>query len=278
MRGHGTRIVQVTLDGEALGTPVIPGDLTGQHDVRILLSGDVPGGAMNRVANRYTPPTPSVQLSNGDLTWESVDDASAYRIVRNGIVVDTTLRTRYGVSADTTLAEYQVQAVNARGASSFQSEPVRVVEEEGVQTVQPDGPLRSNDEGYTGDGYLPLTKEQHTAVSFEVTVDEAGLYALDLRYANGHGPINTDNKCAIRTVRVEGERIGAVVFPQRGDDAWADWGYSNVLRTTLAEGTHTITLALTASDENMNGDVNAAHLDHLRLTQLATEGATSVQN
>jgi hypothetical protein len=105
-----------------------------------------------------------------------------------------------------------------------------------------------------------------------VTLDEAGTYALDLRYANGNGPINTDNKAAIRTVRVDGERLGAVVLPQRGTGAWSDWGYSNVHRLSLNEGTHTITLAFTDADENMNGDVNAAHLDHLRLTRLPSVG------
>jgi hypothetical protein len=166
------------------------------------------------------------------------------------------------------MAEYQVEAVDARGLSSFRSEPVRVVADAGVQTVQPNGALESKHEGYTGDGYLPITKENNTTVRFEVTVDEAGTYALDLRYANGHGPINTDNKCAIRTVRVDGEPLGAAVFPQRGPGAWSDWGYSNGLRVSLDAGTHTVTLAFTEHDENMNGAVNAAHLDHLRLTRL----------
>jgi len=268
MKGHGTRIVQVTLDGEALDEPVIPADLEGAHDVRIVLSGGMPDGEMNLVANRYTPSTPNVQLDDGALSWTPLDDASAYRIVRNGAVVDTTLRTRYGVSADTALAEYQVQAVDARGLHSFRSEPVRVVSDAGVQTVQPDGPLESADGGYTGDGYLPLTKEQNTTVRIEVPVADSGRYALDLRYANGNGPINTDNKAAIRTVRVDGERLGAAVFPQRGPGAWSNWGYSNALSVSLDEGTHTITLTFTASDENMNGAVNAAHLDHLRLTRL----------
>jgi hypothetical protein len=271
MKGHGTRIVQVTLNGEVLDAPVIPDSLTGHHDVRLVLSGGVPNGAMNLVANRYTPATPQVQMEGDALSWAPVGDASAYRIVRNGSVVDTTLRPRYGISTDSTLAEYQVQAVDARGLRSFRSEPVRVVADAGVQTVQPSGSLQSTDEGYTGDGYLPLTKEQNTTVRMEVSVADSGRYALDLRYANGHGPIATGTKAAIRTVHVDGKRLGAAVFPQRGADAWSDWGYSNVLRVSLSEGTHTVTLALTDADQNMDGAVNAAHLDHLRLTRLSSE-------
>jgi len=271
LKGHGTRITQITLDGEPLDDPVIPGDLTGRHEVRILLSGDVPESERTLVANRYTPAAPSAQVTNGNLSWEPVGEASAYRIIRNGAVVDTTLRTRYPVSADSALAEYQVQAVDARGLRSFRSEPVRVVDETGVQMIQPSDTLKSEHEGYTGEGYLPLSKGENTTVKMNVTVGEAGTYALDLRYANGNGPINTDNKCAIRTVRVDGERLGAAVLPQRGVDAWSDWGYSNTLRVELKAGTHTITLAFTDSDENMNGEVNAAHLDHLRLTRLPVE-------
>jgi hypothetical protein len=105
-----------------------------------------------------------------------------------------------------------------------------------------------------------------------VTVETAGSYALDVRYANGNGPVTTGDRCSVRTLRVDGERRGTVVLPQRGDGAWSDWGYSTVLRVSLDEGTHTVRLAFTDADENMNGAVNAAHLDHLRLTRLSAAG------
>lgn len=268
MVGHGTRIAQVTLDGDPLEEPQLPADLEGTHEVRIVLSGGLPSGEINRVDNRYTPAAPVVEKDDGELVWAPVDDASAYRVFRNGTAVDTTLRTRYPVDAGPVLSEYQVQSVNARGLRSFRSEPVRVVAETAVQTVPPAGSLATDDDGYTGEGYLPMTEEENTTATFEVTVEEGGMYAIDLRYANGHGPVNTDNKAAVRTVRVDGERLGTAVLPQRGDGAWTDWGYSNVLRVALEEGKHTITLVFTDTDRNMNGEVNAAHLDHLRLTRL----------
>jgi hypothetical protein len=52
-------------------------------------------------------------------------------------------------------------------------------------------------------------------------------------------------------------------------DVWNDWGYSSALVVPLTAGTHTVTLAYTAIDRNMNGAVNTALLDHLRLTRLA---------
>jgi hypothetical protein len=97
------------------------------------------------------------------------------------------------------------------------------------------------------------------------------VYLVEPRYANGSGPINTDAKAAIRTLRVDGREAGVLVMPQRGTDRWTDWGYGTALRVRLAPGAHTLTLAFTPLDENMDGRVNTALLDHLRLTHVAAD-------
>ena len=94
---------------------------------------------------------------------------------------------------------------------------------------------------------------------------------MEPRYANGSGPINTDAKAAIRTLSVGSDRIGALVMPQRGTDRWSDWGYGTGLRAYLDAGAHTLVLELTEHNENMDGRVNTALLDHLRLTRVAVE-------
>ena len=159
--------------------------------------------------------------------------------------------------------------MDGRGLRSFLSEPVRVAPTRAVTVVQP--PSEGQEQthaGYTGDGYLQLTKTSHRTVRFTVDIPETRTYSIDVRYANGSGPINTDNKAAIRTLSVDGMRLGALVMAQRGEGRWDDWGYSNPLLARLPGGTHTVELSFTASDENMNGDVNTALLDHLRLTHL----------
>lgn len=271
MKGYGTRITQITLDGEALDAPRIPADLTGQHDVTILLSGGLPDGSINDVANRYAPPTPTLSTRRGTLQWTSVGGAAAYRVYRNGSLVDTTLRTQRSVSPDSILREYQVQALSPSGFVSFRSEPVRVVSDAGVTTAAPESPLSTEHAGYTGRGYVSISRDENTTVPFQIEIEDAGRFAVDIRYANGHGPVNTDNKCAIRTLQVDGQRKGAVVLPQRGDGAWDDWGYSNDVHVQLDEGTHTLSLVFKEANENMNGRVNAAHVDHLRLTRLSAE-------
>jgi hypothetical protein len=102
-----------------------------------------------------------------------------------------------------------------------------------------------------------------------VQAPATGRYALDFRYANGNGPINTSNKCAFRTLRdAAGRQLGTAVFPQRGVDEWSDWGFSNPIIVELPKGTHTLTLVYEPANENMNGEVNQAMLDYVRLTRV----------
>jgi hypothetical protein len=94
------------------------------------------------------------------------------------------------------------------------------------------------------------------------------MYSIDFRYANGNGPTNTENKCAIRTLKVDEKKAGTFVFPQRGVDEWSNWGFSNPVHVSLKKGKHTVTLSFEHSNENMNVDINQAMLDYLRITKI----------
>ena len=115
---------------------------------------------------------------------------------------------------------------------------------------------------------MPLTRERNPRVELPVRVACGGTYAVEARYANGSGPINTDSKAAIRSLLVDGQPAGVLVMPQRGQGLWTEWRYSTLQRVRLTPGEHTLTLAFTALDENMDARVNTALLDHLRLTRL----------
>jgi hypothetical protein len=93
----------------------------------------------------------------------------------------------------------------------------------------------------------------------------AGRYEIKFRYANGSGPINTDNRCAIRTLFIDGKRVGAVVMPQRGAMQWSNWGFSSVQAVDLKNGTHIIELRFEPEDENMSPDVNRVVVDSVYL-------------
>ena len=105
-----------------------------------------------------------------------------------------------------------------------------------------------------------------STVQATIQVKTAGTYSIAVRYANGNGPVNTENKCAIRTVTVDGKNVGIAVMPTRGRGNWDDWGMSNSVDVHLTPGTHTVTLSLQPENENMNIATNHAIIDGLVVT------------
>ena len=111
--------------------------------------------------------------------------------------------------------------------------------------------------------FIETGKNKNREIDFDVTVKDGGDYFIDLRYANGSGPINTENKCAIRMLYINGAEAGAIVMPQRGTDEWLSTGYSNMLPVKLNPGVNHLSLRLDI--DNMNGEVNTALIRHVRI-------------
>ena len=86
---------------------------------------------------------------------------------------------------------------------------------------------------------------------------------MAVRYANGNGPVNTENKAAVRTLGVDGANVGTLVMPQRGVGNWNDWGMSNGVQVSLTPGKHTLTVEYLPEDENMNITTNHALMDRI---------------
>lgn len=272
VRGHGDGVRAARLDGRPVDAAEVPATMTGAHRLEIEMNGRWPAARINRVENRWSPETPAVTLRDGVLAWAAVPGAVRYTVYQNGRPVTGTTETRARLDGPVRVAEYQVMAVDSLGLESFLSEPIRLADEGAVIIARPVGaPLEREHAGFGGDGYVRLTREANTEVQVPVRITCGGLYAIDARYANGSGPINTDARAAIRTLRVGSDDIGVLVMPQRGTDRWNDWGYGTELRVPLSAGDHTLVLAFTDRDENMDGRVNTALLDHLRLTQLTAD-------
>ncbi len=290
LRGTGRTLRTATLDGQPLptieGAASVPANLTGAHALVLELANDAPAPVPSRggrdephwVQPVATPETPLVQLLPTALTWAAVENAVGYVLYQDGQRgPDLGAATKYGLPATANapaLSYYQVLAVDADGRESFLSEPVEVVVPGARQHVKPTagltktGPGQSQLPGFTGGGFVLLPKEA-SPLSFEVRLKEAGRYEVEIRYANGSGPVNTDNKCALRTLYADGQRVGPIVMPQRGAGEWANWGYSNALRVPLTAGVHRLELRYDgATDANMNAEgINTALIDELRLTR-----------
>jgi hypothetical protein len=270
VRGYGNGVASARLDGRPIARAELPASLTGEHRLEIELNGRWPAASIHHVENRWAPDTPVVTWAYDALTWAPVRGAVRYDVYRDGRVEASVRDTAYGFAIPHRVAEYQVMAIDAAGVGSFLSEPLRnLTEVYGPFPAMPVGaPFEKEHEGFGGAGYLRLTREQNTTVRVPVQVSCAGTYEITARYANGSGPVNTDAKAAIRTLLLDGRPVGVLVMPQRGLNAWSDWGESTPVRLQLAPGEHTFTLQYTALDENMDRHVNTALFNQLTITQL----------
>ena len=269
LSGYGNQIKTITLDGSPLPSAKIPASLSGQHKVVIVLAdNDLGEGMIGQVKDYFSVAAPVVKLTDGQLNWNEVEGAETYRLLRNGNEIAKISELTYAVKAD---GEYQVIAEDKNQVPSFASEPVLNMQQEQPQIFFIDEAVEKSNlpyQGYSGKGFAEISKTKNKKIMLTVNIPEAGTYALDFRYANGNGPTNTENKCAIRTFTIDGSFAGTFVFPQRGKDEWSDWGFSNTNEALLDKGTHQLHLIYEEWNENMNGEINQAMLDYLRIIRL----------
>lgn len=283
--GYGSRIRSFTLNGKE-HAPFIPADIKGTNDIRIVMDDNVPEPMrVNFSPNVKAPLTPVAWLSHDEsvaaasgpvnnlLQWNPIEYISHYIVLRDGKQVGQTTETSW---LATMPGEYQVIGVNGNGVQSFASQPRSNVptimadfagERSAIRSSEAQAVPKAPVHGFRGAGFV---EADHEAKPLAAAVDlpQGGLYSISLRYANGNGPVNTDNKCAVRTVFVDGKRAGTVVMPQRGVGNWNDWGMSNTVEMRLTPGHHTVTVEFLPENENMNRNVNHALVDQVHLRRL----------
>ncbi|MHA6246401.1 alpha-L-rhamnosidase-related protein [Pontibacter sp. CAU 1760] len=271
MRGYGNQVKSIAMDGKPLANAEIPGDLTGSHTIQIELANNAVGGEVNHAVAYTSPETPQASYKNGSLSWPAVAGAVRYQVMKNGQPWQETTSTSLPVQAEG-YGEYMVLAEDETGVTSFGSEPVVVVPDKfklvyEVEKFAPKAKLPYRD--FSGAGFVEISKKQNTTVEMKVTVPQDGIYAIDFRYANGNGPINTENKAAIRTLKKGNDFVGTIVLPQRGTGEWNNWGFTNTVEVPLQKGSHTLSLTFTEpTNQNMNLEVNQAMVDYMRVIKI----------
>lgn len=274
--GHGSEIMSFSIDGNESADFFVPLDIKGEHTIKIELK---PSGndlhKINLVRNFALPHTPNTSFVNDTLSWAAIDnDIKEYIVYLNGVesgrIAARGDEPTYSTVVDPQFqGEIQVRAYNRKTGYSFASEPIRKYDTEIAIEVENYTAISSfAASGFNGKGFALVDNNHHNSIDIVVDIPQSGTYVLDLRYANGNGPTNTDNKCAIRSVSVDNSYIGSFVMPQRGTDEWSNWGWSNSIPHHFDEGKHTIKLYYAGHNFNMNMKVNSALVDQLRLTKL----------
>ena len=292
VNGYGENISSMSINGKPYDfkkNPVISAKML-KGEVNIVVDMDnepIHEMKVNNVANLKAPLTPIAWLANSPalngegvsvnnlLQWNPIEYIGEYKVLKDGKEVGRTRQTSWPAIEP---GEWQVVGIASDGTESFASEPrsnrpmiFNDFEAEGVALVSPEISYHTNFvKGYTGKGFV---ETDHTLPAPESVVDipENGEYSISVRYSNGNGPVNTENKAAIRSIYIDGKDSGTIVMPQRGVSNWDDWGISNSVKVHLDKGRHTIKLVLNPEDENMNIATNHALVDGVIVEQIGID-------
>lgn len=282
--GYG-QLAALRIDGVEQSAAVLPATLKGEHTVELILDNKQPAPMqMTLCENAYQPLTPVLRIEGARLVWNEVEGTAEYVLLKDGKEVARTTECSIALPGD---GEFAVVAQGTNGWASYMSEPVRhysdvrtyAVADYAAQPVSSSSAAQSaslssaaqpaslSSATRRGEGAVKISRNENILITIPVTVDADGTYIFDWRYANGSGPINTENKCATRLLAVDGQQVGASVFPHRGSGEWDNWGWNNPVVVDLAKGRHVVTLTFAEAVENMNLVTNEALLDVLRVTR-----------
>lgn len=254
VEGAGSEMEWVRIDGQLAKEAFLPINLTGTHTVQIKLrTGNQVLTQTGKGAEVVSPETPVLKGKDGKLTWNAIAGVEGYQVIRNGKPLQRVRETELQVLEE---GEYQVLSFQA-GIFSFASNPVFV---DGKQAVLIKRKLASE-----GKSYTEISQDLNRKLLLTAEVPEDGLYEVSFLYANGNGPINTENKCALRQLYLAAKQVGTFVFPQRGIGEWENLGMSNPVLVNLKKGKQDFHLQFDPSNENMNGAINEARLFEFRL-------------
>lgn len=284
VQGHGNRIASFTLNG-LKHEPAIPSTLTGHNVIFIRMAdNDIEQVGINHTTNIKAPLTPETRFDHDPasydqntpymnvLRWNPIEYIGKYIILRDGERIAETRQTSYSTVIP---GEYQVIGVSNDGIESFASQPRfngrRIVKDLPGDTsmTSPEVAYLPTEElqGYEELGFTEVDKDT-SPIYATVDIPDSGTYTVGVRYANGNGPVNTENKAAIRTISIDGIRRGVLVMPTRGVANWNDWGMSNYIQVTLTQGRHDIAIVFRDENNNMNIDTNHALIDCLVIDKI----------
>lgn len=267
INGFGNQIASFTIDGKPLKNFSISSNLSGVHEIKIQLSDKINNGNINLQPVYFSLPTPMVSYQNNQLTWQPINGAVSYTIIKDGKQLTSTTKNSFSIKKSLP-EEYQVIAIDKNKVQSFASEPILIANEKYISTYQAESFASKSDSsysGFTGNGFVEISTTQNRNLSFNINAASDGWYSIDFKYANGNGPTNTENKCAIRTLKIDNKEKATIVFPQRGKNEWSNWGFSNSVKVHLTKGKHTVAIGFEDFDENMNGAINQAMIDYMRM-------------
>ena len=269
INGTGNEIESFELDGEKRTDCFVPASIEGEHNIVINMANNTikPSKATVKEPD-FMPATPWTVWNGDSATIATPEEGVAYDIYINGEKSGTAKNGKFTVGKVDRYTTVNVVPVG-KDFTGFMSRTQEFIPEGAMSVYQFEDVAPAGTDlvpANRSKNFIETTTTKNTDITFAVNVAKAGTYLIDVRYANGSGPINTDNKCAIRTLLVNNHEAGAIVMPQRGMGEWLSTGFSNMLQVELLRGKNMIQIKyITPQNVNMNGETNTALLDYMRV-------------
>lgn len=276
LSGSGNNIKAFYIDGKISTEPVFPADLTGEHQVEIELGNEVlPASSIHLLPVEEKPEATVLEKEKETPTVliENYSPDNLYQLYQNGEAIQQLNIGKIRFDVPSTYKEIAITPINKNGWTGFTGKPVIFIPKKDEILIEIERfatPIAREYAGYSGQGYINISPKLNQRIDIPVVLSQNGTYAIDIKYANGSGPINTQNKCAIRSLFINEKRAGAIVMPQRGENEWSNWGYSSPIVQPMKKGNNVISiLYITPQDVNMNGEINDALIDAIRLRKIS---------
>ncbi|MDE5897879.1 MAG: hypothetical protein K2H09_01240, partial [Treponemataceae bacterium] len=245
--GSGDKVASFLLDGEEAGAgAIIPYECGRRRGVKVRMEESEAYRASYDAAARPAPKfaatavTPQIPVAvadtEGNATYISWRQRSpdGYAVLKNGRKHAATSKREFKAKGGAAADFYSVLSV-APDLPLLPGTPVRVETPKNTVLLEAEaaefsGGRRAEEEHSDGaaaaiSAELVLTLANGGAyldrwggtegdsVTFTFNVKKAGTYALDFRFKNGHGPVNTGEKCAVRALSVNGRLVRRIAFP-----------------------------------------------------------------
>lgn len=250
--GTGDIISTFTIDGEVMSEAIVPKEIEGEHEIKIVLSG------CSNVPNGVTMEEESKGIK-GD----------RYRVHINGTISEEINEDKYIPTEYTELTAIGIEKVGGKGNSVYASKNELFIPKGdsisiAFRSVATTGGrvLAKND---LASKHVESTRYKNSKIEFEYNTDTGGEYYIRLRYLDGLGIVNKNRQYALRRLHVNGEMQGLIVLPQRGPDKWTpteSWtkmtGTTSPKSATLNPGKNRIVIEYFAPDivNDFNHDSN----------------------
>lgn len=271
VNGTGNQVKSFTINGKESSSFMLPADTKGNVEIVIEMAGNaVEGQSVNNQPQAWVPSTPEINWTGlqGEIT--NYTEGIEYEEYINSNMLQEISTSSISFVPQDSYTLMNIVPVSQEHYVGYTCKPYEYIPDGALITVPAD---RIGVTGTTliadrkvASQFVETSKSRNRRMDFTVAVDEGGDYFVDFCYANGSGPVNTDNRCALRILYVNDAEAGAVVMPQRGKGEWMSTGLSNMLRVKLRKGINDMSLRLDM--DNMNGKINCALIRYARVIRV----------